>query len=66
MSKPDLLSDYDTPDELAASLGICTKTLDRWRLDKKGPPITYVGRKPYYHRDSAKTWLRSQEKSHAA
>lgn len=61
MSKPELLADYDTPEELAASLGVCTKTLDRWRLDKKGPPITRIGRRPYYHRDSVKAWLRSQE-----
>jgi hypothetical protein len=65
MSKPDLLTDYDTPDELAAGIGVCTKTLDRWRLDKKGPPITYIGRKPYYYRPSTMEWLRQREQ-HAA
>lgn len=65
MTKPALLQNYDTPEELCASLGICMKTLERWRLDKKAPPVTYVGRRPFYYRPSTTAWLRSQEQAAA-
>ena len=61
MAKPNLLTDYDTPDELAKSLGVCATTIGRWRIDGKGPPMTKIGRRVYYHRSSTLTWMRAQE-----
>jgi hypothetical protein len=62
-AKPELLTDYLSPEELGKSLGVCTKTLDRWRLDGGGPPLTKIGRRVYYHRPSAITWMRAQEQA---
>jgi hypothetical protein len=62
-SKPAFLANYDSEDEAAAGLGICTRTLRNWRRDKCGPPVTLVGNRPYYFRPSVEKWLRSQERA---
>ena len=59
--KSNLLDEYLTPAELAAELGVCTKTLDRWRVTGSGPPITKIGRKPFYSRESVRGWLQARE-----
>jgi hypothetical protein len=64
-SKPAFLVDYDDEQETAAGLGVCVKTLRNWRRDKRGPPVTLVGNKPYYYRPSTHKWLRSREQSAA-
>lgn len=56
-----LLSEYFEPPELAAELNVCEKTLDRWRRLGKGPPITKIGRKPYYSKTGVVMWLRGRE-----
>jgi excisionase family DNA binding protein len=56
-----VLQDYMTPSELAAQLGVCVKTLDRWRADGAGPPVTKVGRKLLYRRASVTAWLQGCE-----
>jgi hypothetical protein len=60
-SKSNLLDEYLQPAELAAELNVCTKTLDRWRVDSSGPPITKIGRKPYYSKTGVVIWLRERE-----
>jgi hypothetical protein len=59
--KSNLLDEYLTPAELADELGVCTKTLDRWRVTGSGPPITKIGRKPFYSRAGVLAWLRDRE-----
>jgi hypothetical protein len=59
--KPDLLSGYLDPTELAEAFGVCTKTLDRWRVLGEGPPITKIGRKTYYSRIAVTAWLQARE-----
>jgi Helix-turn-helix domain len=60
--KPNsLLAGYLSPDELAAELEVCTKTLDRWRVFDEGPPVTKIGRKTYYSRSGVAEWLRERE-----
>jgi hypothetical protein len=56
-----LLRDYLTPDQLASELGLNPETLKRWRRLSRGPPVTLIGRQPYYHRASVIAWMRSQE-----
>jgi Helix-turn-helix domain len=56
-----LLRDYLLPDELAAELNVCEKTLDRWAAVGEGPPKTKIGRKTYYSRAGVAAWLRSRE-----
>jgi predicted site-specific integrase-resolvase len=64
-SKP-LLDDYMSPNELAAQLGICSRTLVRWHLLGVAPPKTTVGRKVYYKRSSVAAWLDGRERRAAA
>jgi hypothetical protein len=59
--KTSLLDEYLQPAELAAELNVCTKTLDRWRIEGSGPPITKIGRKPYYSKTGVVIWLRERE-----
>jgi predicted site-specific integrase-resolvase len=56
-----MLSDYLTPAQLADDLGICAKTLERWRNDGQGPPITRLGRTVLYRRTSVAAWLTARE-----
>jgi hypothetical protein len=59
--KSNLLDEYFSPEELASELNVCTKTLDRWRVQRTGPPITKIGRKSYYSRSAVAAWLRARE-----
>jgi hypothetical protein len=59
----DLLKDYLSRDDLAARLGIATKTLVRWQNDGNGPPVTYLGRAPFYSIPSFEKWLKAQERA---
>ena len=64
-SKPAFLADYDSEEKTAEGLGVCLRTLRNWRRDKRGPPVTFVGNRPYYFRPSIEKWLRQQEQSAA-
>ena len=69
VGKPDFLSnDYLTPEELAEALGVKASTLRHWRRlgGGLGPPITYVGRSPYYFKPTVTAWLRTRERARAA
>ena len=57
-----ILSDYWDEDECAAELNVAALTLKRWRPQKKGPPVTYIGRTPYYKKTSVKAWVAAQER----
>jgi hypothetical protein len=48
--------------QCATELGIVPITLSRWRMQKKGPPITYTGRTILYKRSSVKAWLDARER----
>jgi hypothetical protein len=61
MQPKSLLDEYWPPAELAAELNVCQKTLDRWRVEGSGPPITKIGRKTYYSRTGVVDWLRARE-----
>ena len=56
-----LLADYLTEADAASTLGVCTKTLRRWRALGEGPPVTRVGRKLLYRKSSIARWLASKE-----
>jgi hypothetical protein len=46
------MTDFLSQDETAAELKVCTRTLDRWRRLREGPPITKLGRRILYRRSS--------------
>jgi hypothetical protein len=57
-----LLDDYLSRAELAQEIGRTERTLARWAAQGIGPPITWLGRTPYYHAPSVRAWLLSQER----
>ena len=62
-----ILKDYISREALAAELGKSVKTLVRWELDGKGPPVTRFGRDVYYRLASLEAWQKAQEiAGHAA
>jgi hypothetical protein len=52
----DPFADFATEDELAQQLNKTTRTLERWRKRRVGPPVTWFGRQPRYHRGRAHEW----------
>jgi hypothetical protein len=56
-----VLDDYMETEQLAAELNMTPLTLIRWRLEKKGPPVTRIGRRILYRRSSVKAWMAAQE-----
>lgn len=61
MTTENLLADFLTPDDAAAELKVCRRTLDRWRQLGEGPPITKLGRRVLYRRKSLEAWLSARE-----
>jgi predicted site-specific integrase-resolvase len=57
-----ILDEYLNDNECAAELNVAPITLARWRREKKGPPVTYMGRRILYKKSSVKTWLAAQER----
>jgi hypothetical protein len=55
------LADYWDPEGAAAYVQKTPRTLKAWRDQRIGPPVTYIGGKPYYRKDSFKRWLLSLE-----
>ncbi len=62
----EILKDYISRDQLAEQIGKSVKTLVRWELDGRGPPVTRIGRDVLYFKPSVEKWLRSQEQQPAA
>lgn len=49
--------DLMTEMELAATLGLCKRTIIRWRMARKGPPHVQMGRSVRYRKEDVKDWL---------
>jgi hypothetical protein len=56
-----ILADYITRAQFAAQFGITERTAERWERLREGPPVTHVGRKVLYRKDSVLSWLKSRE-----
>jgi hypothetical protein len=56
-----VLSGYLNKDQLAQQLNKTTRTIERWARQRIGPPVTRVGRKPFYSIESVRSWLKSRE-----
>ena len=61
-----LLGEYLTDEQLAAELDKSPRTIARWRRMGTGPPTTWIGRKPYTKRTTARQWLTTQERRRAS
>ena len=64
-ARPTILDDYMTTEQLADELDVTPLTIRRWRAQKKGPRVTWIGRRLYYHRSSVAAWLAAQEEKAA-
>ena len=56
-----LLGDYISEEQMASELGICRRTLQRWRRLRKGPPITRIAERVMFRRTAAQKWLLASE-----
>jgi hypothetical protein len=56
-----ILDGYMDEPQLAEALDKTPRTLARWRAQRIGPPVTRIGRKPFYNVESARAWLKSRE-----
>jgi hypothetical protein len=59
-----LLDDYLLPAQLASELKITTKTLERWRVIGAAPPVTKIGRRIYYARESVRAAIVAAPRPH--
>ena len=57
-SRFDLL----TPEQLAQQLNVTTRTLQRWHVQRDGPPRVEIGRQIFYRTSSLDVWLSSRER----
>jgi predicted DNA-binding transcriptional regulator AlpA len=56
-----ILDDYMGEAECAKELGVAQITLARWRVERRGPPVTKIGRRVFYRRASIQDWVAAQE-----
>jgi hypothetical protein len=56
-----ILDDFFTRTALTAELGVCERTLIRWKDCGSGPPITKVGARPLYRKAAVAAWLAVRE-----
>ena len=50
-------TDLMTEAELAAELGVCRRTVTRWRVTRSGPPHVRLGRAIRYRAADVERWL---------
>ena len=60
----DILEGMLTREQVSKALGLAVDTLGRWATQRKGPPVTKIGPKVYYRRESLEAWVRAQEVAH--
>ena len=58
---PQVLDGYLPRQALAEQLSKTRRTLERWERLRIGPPVTRIGRQPFYSVESVRAWLRSRE-----
>ena len=59
----DLFLDYIDRKEVAGKHGMPgERQLQNWEALRIGPPVTRIGRKPFYHIASLQAWLKSCER----
>jgi hypothetical protein len=60
--KTTILDEYWDEAGLAAELNVSCITLARWRMQRRGPPVTHIGRAVFYRKTSVKAWVAAQER----
>jgi hypothetical protein len=62
VSSKNLLDGFWTESELATQVRRSARTVARWRGLRTGPPFTYLGKEIIYSKDSARAWLKANER----
>lgn len=57
-----LSEEYLTAPQLAGTLGVVVRTLQRWHALGVGPPRCKVGRQVLYRKAAVRDWLKGTEK----
>jgi hypothetical protein len=60
-SRPDVGESFLTPVQLSRLLGVSTRTLGRWHVEKRGPARISVGQVILYRASAVRAWLRQNE-----
>jgi hypothetical protein len=55
----NLLKEYASRREIAESLKVCPRTIDRYVDKPDGLPVTKIGGRNYFHIPTARTWVAS-------
>jgi excisionase family DNA binding protein len=50
-----------TPEQLAKQLNVTLRTVQRWEVERMGPPRVKIGRQIFYRVASVNSWLESRE-----
>lgn len=58
-------ADYLAREEFAKRAGITKRTAELWAHERKGPKVTIIGGRAYYHLDDVRAWLDSLRKRDA-
>ncbi len=61
-----ILDAFLTRAEAADALHKDKRTLERWERMRTGPPVTRIGRTPYYSIEALREWVASCERKAAA
>jgi hypothetical protein len=59
----NILEGFVPRPELARQVKKSERTLERLESKGEGPPVTYIGRTPYYNVERAREWLQTRERS---
>lgn len=60
-----VLADYLSRTQLAAELGVTTRTISRWRWNRKGPPAHRIAGRVMFKRADVLAWLDQQREADA-
>jgi hypothetical protein len=55
-----VLANYLSRDQLADELGVTTRTISRWRWNRKGPPAHRIAGRVMFKRADVVVWLEQQ------
>ena len=58
-------ADFIPRDEFSKRAGITKRTAELWAHERKGPKVTIIGGRAYYHLDDVRAWLDSLRKGDA-
>jgi hypothetical protein len=56
-----VLDGYVSERDLAEQLHMTPRTMQRWRCQRLGPPVTLIGRAVFYRVEGVRAWLASCE-----